>query len=78
MRVLRVYYYYTKITIMKLSTILLCGALFTTTAVLADDYETLQMEKVQNPMLWADVPDPDVIRVGDTFYLVSTTTLLYK
>jgi beta-xylosidase len=31
------------------------------------------MEKVQNPMLWADVPDPDVIRVDDTFYLVSTT-----
>ena len=28
---------------------------------------------IQNPMLWADVPDPDVIRVGDTFYLVSTT-----
>ena len=28
---------------------------------------------VKNPMLWADVPDPDVIRVGDTFYLVSTT-----
>jgi beta-xylosidase len=28
---------------------------------------------VENPMLWADVPDPDVIRVGDTFYLVSTT-----
>ena len=26
-----------------------------------------------NPMLWADVPDPDVIRVGDWFYLVSTT-----
>ena len=24
-------------------------------------------------MLWADVPDPDVIRVGDTFYMVSTT-----
>ncbi len=30
-------------------------------------------EKIQNPMLWADVPDPDVIRVGDTFYLVTTT-----
>ena len=28
---------------------------------------------IENPMLWADVPDPDVIRVGDTFYLVSTT-----
>lgn len=26
-----------------------------------------------NPMLWADVPDPDVIRTGDDFYLVSTT-----
>ena len=28
---------------------------------------------VKNPMLWADVPDPDIIRVGDTFYLVTTT-----
>jgi len=28
---------------------------------------------IKNPMLWADVPDPDVIRVGDTFYMVSTT-----
>ena len=28
---------------------------------------------IENPMLWADVPDPDVIRVGDTFYLVTTT-----
>ncbi len=28
---------------------------------------------VQNPMLWADVPDPDVIRVGDYYYLVTTT-----
>lgn len=26
-----------------------------------------------NPMLWADVPDPDVIRVGEYFYMVSTT-----
>ena len=42
-------------------------------SVRADDYETLHMEKIQNPMLWADVPDPDVIRVGDTYYLVSTT-----
>ena len=28
---------------------------------------------ISNPMLWADVPDPDVIRVGDYFYMVSTT-----
>lgn len=27
----------------------------------------------QNPIIWADVPDPDVIRVGDDFYMVSTT-----
>lgn len=26
-----------------------------------------------NPILWGDWPDPDVIRVGDTFYLVSTS-----
>lgn len=26
-----------------------------------------------NPVIWADVPDPDVIRVGDSFYMVSTT-----
>ena len=28
---------------------------------------------IVNPMLWADVPDPDIVRVGDCFYLVSTT-----
>ncbi len=27
----------------------------------------------ENPVLWADVPDPDVLRVGDNFYMVSTT-----
>lgn len=26
-----------------------------------------------NPMIFADVPDLDIIRVGDTFYMVSTT-----
>ena len=35
--------------------------------------ETLVKDYVTNPMLWADVPDPDIIRVGDTYYLVSTT-----
>ena len=42
----------------------------TTLSVMAQQ-ETANM--IQNPMLWADVPDPDVIRAGDTFYLVSTT-----
>ena len=26
-----------------------------------------------NPIIWADMPDPDVIRVGDSYYFVSTT-----
>ena len=30
-------------------------------------------DMIKNPMMWADVPDPDVICVGDYFYLVSTT-----
>ena len=38
-----------------------------------DDYRTLHETPIENPMLWADVPDPDVIRVGDTYYMVSTT-----
>ena len=29
--------------------------------------------KVQNPIIWADFPDPDVIRVADTYYMVCTT-----
>lgn len=27
----------------------------------------------QNPIIWADVPDPDVIRVNDVYYMTSTT-----
>lgn len=27
----------------------------------------------ENPLIRADFPDPDVIRVGDTFYMISTT-----
>ncbi|MBR1530156.1 MAG: family 43 glycosylhydrolase [Oscillospiraceae bacterium] len=28
---------------------------------------------VANPIIWADVPDDDIIRVGDTYYMISTT-----
>ena len=28
---------------------------------------------INNPIIWADVPDDDIIRVGDTYYMVSTT-----
>ena len=30
-------------------------------------------QTVCNPMAWADLPDPDVIRVGEYYYLVTTT-----
>ena len=52
---------------------LMCLACLWMTAATADDYETINTEKIQNPMLWADCPDPDIIRVGDTYYLVTTT-----
>ena len=28
---------------------------------------------VKNPWMWTDTPDPDIIRVGDYYYLVTTT-----
>lgn len=33
------------------------------------------MEKtiIHNPIIWADVPDPDIIRVKDCYYMVSTS-----
>ncbi len=30
-------------------------------------------ETFSNPVVWADLPDPDVIRVGDDYYMVNTT-----
>lgn len=32
-----------------------------------------KLKSAQNPIIWADVPDPSVIRVGDTYYMSSTT-----
>lgn len=28
---------------------------------------------IKNPIIWSDIPDIDVLRYGDTFYMVSTT-----
>ncbi|HXS57573.1 MAG TPA: family 43 glycosylhydrolase, partial [Hanamia sp.] len=30
-----------------------------------------------NPIISADFPDPDVIRVGDTYYMVTTTMFVF-
>jgi beta-xylosidase len=32
-----------------------------------------QVKTAQNPIIWADVPDLSMIRVGDTYYMSSTT-----
>ena len=29
--------------------------------------------KAKNPIIWADVPDVAMVRVGDTYYMSSTT-----
>ena len=31
------------------------------------------METKKNPVVYSDYPDPDIIRVGDTYYMASTT-----
>ncbi|MBO4214853.1 MAG: glycoside hydrolase, partial [Bacteroidaceae bacterium] len=43
--------------------------------VLATMSMAAQTEKgmMTNPVLFADVPDLDIIRVDDTYYMVSTT-----
>lgn len=33
----------------------------------------VRADNARNPIIWADVPDPSVIRVGDTYYMSSTT-----
>lgn len=53
-----------------LLTLLACGQLAAQEVALTPQPVSAS---IANPMLWADVPDPDVIRVGDTFYMVSTT-----
>jgi beta-xylosidase len=34
---------------------------------------SVQAGPARNPIIWADVPDVAVIRVGDTYYMSSTT-----
>ena len=50
-------------TVMKHLSILLLLSMLTSIGVA----QPMGEAPIKNPMLWADVPDPDVIRVGDTF-----------
>jgi len=56
---------------------LLLSAALTAGAVMPslrfDSTAAEQTSTVSNPVIWSDVPDEDVIRVGDTYYMVSTT-----
>ncbi|GMK40466.1 hypothetical protein PCCS19_35220 [Paenibacillus sp. CCS19] len=36
-------------------------------------YAEQNVSASNNPVIWADVPDPDVIRVGNAYYMTSTT-----
>lgn len=38
-----------------------------------EDGEKLGLITAQNPLIWDDIPDPDIIRVDDAYYMVSTT-----
>lgn len=29
--------------------------------------------EIRNPIIGADMPDPDLLHIGDTYYMVSTT-----
>ena len=48
--------------------VLLPGDLLDRTTMIAHAETT-----INNPLIWSDVPDDDIIRVGDTYYMVSTT-----
>lgn len=53
----------------------------TTASYYADDFavggerddEPVELVEANNPIIWADVPDPSVIRVGNNYYMTSTT-----
>jgi beta-xylosidase len=45
----------------------------TLTVILFNITVTAQLKTAQNPIIWADVPDMSMVRVGDTYYMSSTT-----
>ena len=52
---------------------LFCLALF----ALAISGSSLAQENATNPNIWADVPDMSVVRVGDAYYMSSTTMHMF-
>lgn len=62
---------------MGLKTFLSCISglfvVFGSSKLFAVQVADMELSYVSNPLIWADVPDPDVTRVGEDFYMVSTT-----
>ena len=56
----------------KALTVLTC-ILVTSSPASAQTLGRAAIHEMQNPMTWADLPDPDVIRVGEYYYMVTTT-----
>ena len=50
---------------------LVSAAVGTPTALAAEPLSPAA--SAHNPVIWADVPDPSVVRVGDIYYMSSTT-----
>ena len=57
----------------KFGIFMLIFALVTSAIPVTPIFATDAGSTVQNPVLWSDVPDVDVIRVGDSYYMTSTT-----
>ncbi len=56
----------------------LLALMFTGTVLLAQNVHSDNGDGTYtNPLISADFPDPDVIRVGDTFYMVTTTMFVF-
>ena len=67
--------------ISKYIRVLMCGVLFSTVSASMGDVPKWHGDNgdgtYSNPVIPADFPDPDVIRVGDTYYMVTTTMFIF-
>lgn len=60
--------------ILSVLTAAVCGlSCLTVMPHIARTQEAAASEIIHNPFIWSDVPDDDIIRVGDTYYMVHTT-----
>ena len=57
----------------KVSKLLICTAIMLNFSLNGAFCMTKSVKTAINPVIYADMPDPDVIRVGNTFYMISTT-----